>query len=675
MTSQIINFLHSKETIALGELSETLGITRESLKNEVGKINEIARMIQISEIEIRGEELYLPYKFRKNWVYVKHGVNPYEIELSEEKRRAFIYLLVFVNMEPTSVALFQEFNRVSKNTTLADIKALREEIEEFGVQLEYSRKQGFLLVGSELAIRQLSYRYGTNLAAEKQFRAKMEAYISAFDPDFILRVVNGLEKVLKKTELRVIQNRYETVLCYLPFQLKRSQEHCVELSEQSKKTIEQLSSFQITRYFLQTLEFQLDEELYYLAILFTTFFEGTLTDTRLDFLLECGQQIIQELERFTAVRVRNREDFLIQLYNHLVPAFFRLRYGLQLKNEMTCEIKLQYDELFQLTKEIIQPLRRLLKGAEITDDELAFFTILFGGEIEAQSIEEIAHYRALVVCPNGMSSSMILSSELKKMFPTIQFMATSQISNISQFDPNSYEVIFTTFPIKAEKTIFHCKPIMTKKEKSSLIAKVNKELYLTSNVLPEAREILAELMPYIELKKGVSEEKLLKKLEKKFYQKSIYEEEFKPMLSELLTKDMIQFSDEQLDWEEAIELVATPLLETGKIETCYIQAMIDKVKELGAFIQLGEKFALPHARPEEGVNALGMSLLKLSQPTYLLGKKEHEVTLFICLAAIDNEAHLKALADLTKILSNKEKYQTLLNAKTKEEILEIIHEK
>ena len=34
----------------------------------------------------------------------------------------------------------------------------------------------------------------------------------------------------------------------------------------------------------------------------------------------------------------------------------------------------------------------------------------------------------------------------------------------------------------------------------------------------------------------------------------------------------------------------------------------------GAFIHIGDHIALPHARPEDGVNEVGMSLLKLQQP-------------------------------------------------------------
>lgn len=52
-----------------------------------------------------------------------------------------------------------------------------------------------------------------------------------------------------------------------------------------------------------------------------------------------------------------------------------------------------------------------------------------------------------------------------------------------------------------------------------------------------------------------------------------------------------------MSWEEAIRLTAQPLLTKGKIKESYIQAMIDKVKEYGPFINIGEYLALPHARP------------------------------------------------------------------------------
>lgn len=144
------------------------------------------------------------------------------------------------------------------------------------------------------------------------------------------------------------------------------------------------------------------------------------------------------------------------------------------------------------------------------------------------------------------------------------------------------------------------------------------------------------------------------------------------MLSRLLTKDFIQFSNESLSWEDAISLSAQPLLGQGKIENCYIEAMINKVKEFGPFINLGQGIALPHARPDEGVKEFGMSVLKLQEPVSLLDDEEQRVDLLFCLAASDNQKHLEALSALTKLLSNKQVLKQLKDAETIQEFLTII---
>jgi len=141
------------------------------------------------------------------------------------------------------------------------------------------------------------------------------------------------------------------------------------------------------------------------------------------------------------------------------------------------------------------------------------------------------------------------------------------------------------------------------------------------------------------------------------------------MLDDLITREMIQFSDKTLDWKEAIKLAARPLKDFG-----FIEAMINKVEKYGAFIHIGKGIALPHARPEEGAKRVGMSVLKMSHPVLLLGQKEHPITVFICLSAVDNTMHLKALAQLTTILSDEHNLACLLNAQNDEEIISVLSE-
>ena len=70
-----------------------------------------------------------------------------------------------------------------------------------------------------------------------------------------------------------------------------------------------------------------------------------------------------------------------------------------------------------------------------------------------------------------------------------------------------------------------------------------------------------------------------------------------------------------------------------------------------------------------------MSLLKCDKPVYLQDDPKHEIKIFIVLAAIDNETHLKALSTLTQILSNKEELNKMLTAETVAELEQIFSEK
>ncbi|MEK4818434.1 PTS sugar transporter subunit IIA [Priestia sp. FSL R5-0680] len=100
--------------------------------------------------------------------------------------------------------------------------------------------------------------------------------------------------------------------------------------------------------------------------------------------------------------------------------------------------------------------------------------------------------------------------------------------------------------------------------------------------------------------------------------------------------------------------------------------MIKSVEELGPYIVIAPKVALPHARPEQGVNRVGMSMLRLKEPVYFSTKKQHGAQLIIVLAATDNETHLKALSQLSMMLSENDNIDKLIAMKTKQEMLALI---
>lgn len=144
------------------------------------------------------------------------------------------------------------------------------------------------------------------------------------------------------------------------------------------------------------------------------------------------------------------------------------------------------------------------------------------------------------------------------------------------------------------------------------------------------------------------------------------------MLDKLLTNKTIQIVPSVSDWKAAIRLAATPLVENGSITDDYVDAMIDNVLELGPYIVIAPQIALPHARPESGVKQVGMSMLCLSESVSFSDKEEHDVKLLIVLAAVDNESHLQALAQLSELLSEQDAQDQIMNATRVEQVLDVI---
>lgn len=145
----------------------------------------------------------------------------------------------------------------------------------------------------------------------------------------------------------------------------------------------------------------------------------------------------------------------------------------------------------------------------------------------------------------------------------------------------------------------------------------------------------------------------------------------------VLEPSLVQISPERLEWREAIALAAEPLLTQGYIEERYIQAMIQTVEEMGAYIVLAPKTAVPHARPEAGARKTGISLLKLDHPVDFNVDNETDpdrlVQLVFVLAAKDNHGHLGALMSLSQLLDEDSQLEELIHCTTVDQLVNVIN--
>lgn len=123
-------------------------------------------------------------------------------------------------------------------------------------------------------------------------------------------------------------------------------------------------------------------------------------------------------------------------------------------------------------------------------------------------------------------------------------------------------------------------------------------------------------------------------------------------------------------WEESIKVASEPLIKLGNIEQRYVDAMIKSINDLGFYIILGENIAMPHARPENGVNETGVSFLKVNKPVDFGGDP---ISLIFILAAKDSSSHIDTIGALLEIFQDEEKIKDLLKAENKNDLIKILN--
>lgn len=147
------------------------------------------------------------------------------------------------------------------------------------------------------------------------------------------------------------------------------------------------------------------------------------------------------------------------------------------------------------------------------------------------------------------------------------------------------------------------------------------------------------------------------------------------MIEKLFSKETVELNVEVSDWEDAIRFCGSLFVKNGNTEARYTEAMINTVKNMGQYIVIEKGIAMPHARPEDGVQKIGMGLVKLKKPINFGNEEYDPVDILIFICAVDKTSHLKALAELMTLIEDKEFLSAVRNSSSKEYVLNYINSK
>lgn len=670
----ILEMIMGNNNITIKDLEINTLLTRRQINYDLNSINDWLIKNNFKEIIKHKKEGFIFVNDTNDVLKILSKDNMKYI-LNEDERLMAIYLYLYASKEEISLFHLTEMLVVSRSTINDDLKKLTKYLEPHTLKLSYSRIKGYFIEGKEDAIRFGAMSIITKLVSDNRRKYIFELTLPEEGLSTFNRITSICKEKLRTTNISISDNNLLEVAYIATFVLIRNEEIEKSLFKEKNFIYEDHNEYDVAKSILQELGFDNREYIEFLTSLILSYSNGNFKSKTKDYLIlnKFIGKIILKLEVSYGIKFSYKKEVCAQIYAHFRPAYYRIFFNYPVVNPLKNKIKRQYSVLFKILKDIFEPLS-FPNNSTISDDEIAYLAIHFATLVDLDIADRTAALRAAIVCPNGIGISLLIYKELKTIFPEIQFLKPISLRELD-IVVDEVDIIFSTKLIKTTKPIFIVSPIMNNIEKANLI----KNFYMSRGKSVIEKDYVEDLLKVIKKYTVVKNLPELKKELSSMTSNYLYidTERRQPMLSEIITSQLIQLNVVAVDWRDAIRKSAASLVANNKVTEHYVQAMIDSAEESGPYIVITKHVALPHARPEEGVKELAISITALKSPIEFGNRDNDPVKYVFCLSAIDNTTHLKALSELVELLGNNAFYSLLERAKDPNEIIEFIkkHEK
>ncbi|MED2006243.1 BglG family transcription antiterminator [Brevibacillus laterosporus] len=551
---------------------------------------------------------------------------------TQNERKNLILLMILSSEDLLSIPHFTSTLRFSTATIMRDIKNLQYELTKEDLEVHYTRQEGYQIIGNEWEFRR------------KMIEVITEVFQMPFGEDFIQQcalvskeeihmLYKQIELIEKQLNLKFTDEKFFVLPYIINILVKRIKSGKNIDSEFliSSHELADTKEYRAVEFLLEKVpNVAIEERLFMTLQLLTSniSFQSILTENKLPQLENALYTSLTLFEKQALVYFKNKDELVEKLIIHMKPAYYRIKYNLNIDNNLPNTIHQEFESLYQFVNQSIWPLEDFI-GATVPDSEIYYITLLIGGYlIRTNSMLQQPRRTAVTICSNGVTISKLMENQLMQLFPELHFYPTTSIRD---FERNRDEV----------DIVFSVKPVET-----------NSMLYLVEHYM-EQEELLI----------------LRNRVMQDISNRSISLKDEKNQLQHLLYPEMIQIVDSINSWDDALTIASAPLLEEGFIEPSYVDSMKSLYPHFDPYIVLKGNILLPHARPENGVKKLGLSLLIVKDG---IPFKKNKIHIIVVVAPSDKKSHLSALLELTNISSNQVIIDKLKNAENVKEVYQCL---
>jgi mannitol/fructose-specific phosphotransferase system IIA component (Ntr-type)/galactitol-specific phosphotransferase system IIB component len=309
-----------------------------------------------------------------------------------------------------------------------------------------------------------------------------------------------------------------------------------------------------------------------------------------------------------------------------------------MRNPLLEDVKKRYPHTFKVTRESSVILEDRL-GKRLPEAEIGYIAMYLVAAMERLRLPITSRCRILVACGAGVATTWLLVSRIRAELPEVEIVEVTSARELQgRKSFAGIDVVVCTTPVEV-----------------GAVPAVVVSPFLSSNDVVKLKSALQTKESFGILRKRAEHPELKD-----------------ASLADLITAETTSLEVYVNSWQAAVDKAGALLLYAGAIEPRYIEAMKDMIRQHGPYMVAWPGVALLHARPEDGVRRLCMSLVVLRQPVNFGHPENDPVFIAIALGAVDNRSHLRALLELHELLLDRGTVDEIRTAVHKSKVLHLI---
>lgn len=656
---QILNVLLSHaDYVSVNAIAKALQVSRRTVYYDIDKINLWLEQAGLSHLEIvREKGLYLSQQEREKIQTMLESDSEDQVYIfSPEERIKIIICYVIYAQKAIYMEQFTDCFAVSRNTIFADLKEVTKKLKKYDLKLDYQPKQGYIILGDPVRVRALFILYFNEM--ETLFKSGV---IRFFNQKQIQDYYHTLKKIEQTLEISYVDGVLYSIAALVP--LLYQHRTAIRFTDLKQTEIVKTLEYALVQKYFSDLE---PEEQIYLSLHLLGSRVNLVPDEYFEsdsktYVYDLTKSLVSEFEKVACVTFDKREELERALFVHLNTSLYRYRYGIQIGNILGDDVMNEYPDMFAITKIAVKRLEKQIE-LPIPDSEVAYLTLHFGGFLKIPS-EENEHLRILIVCVNGISTGNMIKREVHKLLPFAEIVGVVAAVHLINAQ-NICDLIISTVKINSIVPSITVHPVLTELDRRSIL---NHRLVAPRNVEIQKERLFQIVKKYVN---PADYPNLLKDLTvyiQRDMQHDVLGEEEEYNLLSILDESRICIFSDRCSWQNSVRIAGRCLLDNRSIEPKYLDTMITQLQYYGPYMFLTENVLLAHAKPEDGVNCLDVSMALFRESVWFSDSKKAKI--IWVLAAEDQEKHLKILQDILTLTGDSKFLSDIENAKSSTDIL------